>query len=123
MGWWHAGLLEETERLAQERLDVQRQAEKDRSGLASRLRMLEATLEEKESREAELEQQRRAHTEDLQQHIHALEKQLKHHRQFIDVSGSAHAHTHTYTHKNNIATSLHRHQHTHSHINITFAHK
>ncbi|XP_041937338.1 pericentrin isoform X2 [Alosa sapidissima] len=78
------GLLEETQRLAQERLDVQRQAEKDRSGLGSRLRVLEATLEEQETREAELELQRRAHTEDLQQHIHALEKQLKHHRHFID---------------------------------------
>ncbi|XP_031414935.1 pericentrin isoform X2 [Clupea harengus] len=78
------GLLEETQRLAQERLDVQRQAEKDRGGLASRLRLLEVTLEEQESRDTEQEQQHRAQTEDLQQHIHALEKQLKHHRQFMD---------------------------------------
>ncbi|XP_072539723.1 pericentrin isoform X2 [Salminus brasiliensis] len=77
-------LLEEAERLGQERVDVQRQAEKDRSGLATRVRLLELTLEEQENRTQQQEEQHRAQTEDLQQHIHALEKQLKHHRQFID---------------------------------------
>ncbi|XP_049335113.1 pericentrin isoform X2 [Astyanax mexicanus] len=77
-------LLAEAERLGQERVDVQRQAEKDHSGLATRVRLLELTLEEQENRTQQEEQQHRAQTEDLQQHIHALEKQLKHHRQFID---------------------------------------
>lgn len=79
-------LLAEAERLGQERVDVQRQAEKDRVGLAGRLRVLEVALEEHESRAQQQEEQHRAQTEDLQQHINALEKQLKHHRQFIDVS-------------------------------------
>ncbi|XP_053085782.1 pericentrin isoform X3 [Pangasianodon hypophthalmus] len=77
-------LLAETERLGQERVDVQRQAEKDRVGLAGRLRFLELALEEQESRAQQQEEQHRTQTEDLQQHINALEKQLKHHRQFID---------------------------------------
>ncbi|MCJ8730090.1 hypothetical protein PDJAM_G00113640 [Pangasius djambal] len=77
-------LLAETERLGQERVDVQRQAEKDRVGLAGRLRSLELALEEQESRAQQQEEQHRTQTEDLQQHINALEKQLKHHRQFID---------------------------------------
>ncbi|XP_064183587.1 pericentrin isoform X2 [Anguilla rostrata] len=79
-----AELLREAERLAQEKLDVQRQAEKDRGGLLSRLKLLESELEEQESSRQEQEERRRAHTEDLQQHIQALERQLKHHRQFMD---------------------------------------
>lgn len=81
-----AALLEEAERLGQERVEVQRQAEKDCGGMASRLRMLEQALEEQDSHAHQLEEQLRLQTEDLQQHIHALEKQLKHHRQFIDVN-------------------------------------
>lgn len=81
-----AALLAEAERLGKERVDVQRQAEKDHVGLAGRLRHLELALEEHESRAQQQEEQHRTQTEDLQQHISALEKQLKHHRQFIDVS-------------------------------------
>lgn len=81
-----AALLAEAERLGQERVDVQRQAEKDRVGLAGRLRSLELALEEHESRTQQQEEQHRTQTEDLQQNISALEKQLKHHRHFIDVS-------------------------------------
>ncbi|XP_067315268.1 pericentrin isoform X2 [Pseudorasbora parva] len=77
-------LLAEAERLGQECVEVQRQAEKDCGGLASRLQMLEQALEEQESRAHQLEEQHRLQTEDLQQHIDALEKQLKHNRQFID---------------------------------------
>ncbi|ROL41764.1 Pericentrin [Anabarilius grahami] len=79
-----AALLAEAERLGQECVEVQMQAEKDCSGLASRLQMLEQALEEQESRAHQLEEQHRLQTEDLQQHIDALEKQLKHNRQFID---------------------------------------
>lgn len=68
---------------------MQRQAEKDCGGLASRLQMLEQALEEQESCAHQLEEQHRLQTEDLQQHIDALEKQLKHNRQFIDVSVSS----------------------------------
>ncbi|XP_051997412.1 pericentrin-like [Xyrauchen texanus] len=77
-------LLAEAERLGQECVEVQRQAEKDCGGLASRLRILEQALEEQESHAHQLEEQHHLQTEDLQQHIDALEKQLKHHRQFID---------------------------------------
>lgn len=65
---------------------MQRQAEKDRVGLAGRLRSLELALDEHESRAQQQEEQHRTQTEDLQQHISALEKQLKHYRQFMDVS-------------------------------------
>ncbi|XP_018599903.2 pericentrin isoform X2 [Scleropages formosus] len=77
-------LLEEVQRLGQEKLDVQRQAEKDHSGLVSRLKLLESELEQQVCRGPELEERHRTRCEDLQQHIHALEKQLKHNRQFID---------------------------------------
>ncbi|XP_076871678.1 pericentrin isoform X3 [Brachyhypopomus gauderio] len=77
-------LLDEAERLGRERVDVQRQAEKDRGGLVARLHLLELGVEEAEGRAQQLQDQHRTHTDDLQQHIAALEKQLKHHRQFID---------------------------------------
>ncbi|KAK1798755.1 hypothetical protein P4O66_007039, partial [Electrophorus voltai] len=81
---WGYSLLEEAERLGRERVDVQRQAEKDRGGLAARLRLMELAAEEAEGRAQQQHEQHRTHTDDLQQHIAALEKQLKHHRQFMD---------------------------------------
>ncbi|MBN3318927.1 AKAP9 protein, partial [Atractosteus spatula] len=84
------GLLEEAERLAQEKLDLQRQAEKDRSGLTARLKLLESELEEQMSRSQELEERRRVQTEDLQQQIQALEKQLRNNRHFIDAMEREH---------------------------------
>lgn len=79
-------LLAETERLAQDRLDLQRQAEKDRSSMSLRLRVLERELEEQETKGLETEQHHKSHTDDLNQQVQALEKQLKHDRQFIEVS-------------------------------------
>ncbi|XP_026170864.1 pericentrin isoform X4 [Mastacembelus armatus] len=79
-----AALLAETERLTQDRLDLQRQAEKDHSSLSQRLRVLERELDEQESKVLETELHHQTQTEDLKQHVHALEKQLKHNRQFIE---------------------------------------
>ncbi|XP_026874492.2 LOW QUALITY PROTEIN: pericentrin [Electrophorus electricus] len=84
LGDTEKALLEEAERLGRERVDVQRQAEKDRGGLAARLRLMELAAEEAEGRAQQQHEQHRTHTDDLQQHIAALEKQLKHHRQFMD---------------------------------------
>ncbi|KAJ8253360.1 hypothetical protein GJAV_G00212070 [Gymnothorax javanicus] len=69
----------------QEREELQRQAEEDQSRLTSRLRLMEAESEEQESCRREEEEQRKAQTEDLSLQIRALEKQLRHHRQFIEV--------------------------------------
>lgn len=72
--------------MTQDRLDLQRQAEKDRSSLSLRLRALERELEEQETKGLETEQHHRVNEEDLHQRVQALEKQLKHDRQFIEVS-------------------------------------
>uniref|UniRef100_A0A3Q3AKB8 Pericentrin n=1 Tax=Kryptolebias marmoratus TaxID=37003 RepID=A0A3Q3AKB8_KRYMA len=77
-------LLAETERLTQEKLDLQRQAEKDHSSLSQRLRTLERELEDQETKDLEKELHHKTHTEDLGQRVQALEKQLKHDRQFIE---------------------------------------
>ncbi|KAM6912231.1 pericentrin [Xenentodon cancila] len=79
-----AALLAETERLTQDRMDLQRQAEKDHKSLSMRLRTLERELEEQETKVLETELHNKTHTEDLNQRVHALEKQLKHNRQFIE---------------------------------------
>lgn len=71
--------------MAQDRLDLQRQAEKDHSSLLMRVKNLERELEEQETRGLEMEQHHKSHTEDLNQQVQALEKQLKHDRQFIEV--------------------------------------
>ncbi|XP_076013417.1 pericentrin isoform X2 [Genypterus blacodes] len=84
LGEREKALLAETERLTQDRLDVQRQAEKDRSSLSLRLRHLERELEEQETKGVETEQHHKTHSEDLNQRVQALEKQLKHNRQFIE---------------------------------------
>lgn len=79
-------LLEETERLAQDKLDLQRQAEKDHGSFIQRLKVLERDLEEQETQGLEMEQHHKSQTEDLNQRVQALEKQLKHDRQFIEVN-------------------------------------
>ncbi|XP_053290033.1 pericentrin isoform X3 [Pleuronectes platessa] len=77
-------LLAETELLTQDRLDLQRQAERDHRSLSQRLRDLERYLEEQETKGLETELHNKTHTEDLNQRVQALEKQLKHDRQFIE---------------------------------------
>ncbi|XP_078134423.1 pericentrin isoform X2 [Sander vitreus] len=84
LGEREKALLAETERLTRDRLDLQRQAEKDHSSLSLRLRALERELEEQETKGLETEQHHKTHTEDLNQRVQALEKQLKHDRQFIE---------------------------------------
>ncbi|XP_058889407.1 pericentrin-like [Acipenser ruthenus] len=79
-----SGLLVESDLLAKEKLDLQCQAEKDRSNLTSRLKLLETELEEQISQNLELEQRYRLELADLQQQILALEKQLRNDRHFID---------------------------------------
>lgn len=79
-------LLKETERLVQDKLDLQRQAEKDHSSFIQRLKALERDLDEQETQGLEMEQHHKSQTEDLNQRVQALEKQLKHDRQFIEVN-------------------------------------
>uniref|UniRef100_H3DJI4 Pericentrin/AKAP-450 centrosomal targeting domain-containing protein n=1 Tax=Tetraodon nigroviridis TaxID=99883 RepID=H3DJI4_TETNG len=85
----HAGprelhLLEETEKLMKEKVEVQRQAEKENADLLKHNKLLEAELEEQVSRVFELEQAQMTERRDLQQQIQALEKQLENNRKFLD---------------------------------------
>ncbi|XP_036411343.1 A-kinase anchor protein 9 isoform X3 [Megalops cyprinoides] len=79
-----ADLLEETEKLMKEKVEVQRQAEKENSDLLKQVKELEAELEEQVNRVIELEQAQRAESSDLRQQIQALEKQLEKNRRFLD---------------------------------------
>ncbi|MBN3298083.1 AKAP9 protein, partial [Amia calva] len=79
-----ADLLEETEKLMQEKVEVQRQAEKENGELLQQVQALEQELEEQVNRAVELEQARAAETSDLRQQIQALEKQLDKNRKFLD---------------------------------------
>ncbi|XP_028925878.1 A-kinase anchor protein 9 isoform X3 [Ornithorhynchus anatinus] len=76
--------LQETEKLAKEKLDVQRQAEKERDDLQKQVRTLEVDVEEQVSRFLELEQEKNAELADLRQQNQALEKQLEKTRKFLD---------------------------------------
>ncbi|XP_038623617.1 A-kinase anchor protein 9 isoform X3 [Tachyglossus aculeatus] len=79
-----AEFLQETEKLAKEKLDVQRQAEKERDDLQKQVRTLEVDVEEQVSRFLELEQEKNAELVDLRQQNQALEKQLEKTRKFLD---------------------------------------
>lgn len=79
-------LLEETEKLMKEKVEVQRQADKDNTDLLKHNKLLEAELEEQVSRVFELEQTQMTERRDLQQQVQALEKQLEKNRKFLDVS-------------------------------------
>ncbi|XP_029919471.1 A-kinase anchor protein 9 isoform X2 [Myripristis murdjan] len=85
----HAGprelhLLEETEKLMKEKVEVQRQAEKENADLLKQVKLLEVELEEQVNKVIELEQAQRTESGDLRQQIQALEKQLEKNRRFLD---------------------------------------
>lgn len=69
-----------------EKVEVQRQAEKENADLLKQVKLLEAELEEQVNRGIELEQAQRRESSDLQQQVQALEKQLEKNRKFLDVS-------------------------------------
>lgn len=68
-----------------EKVEVQRQAEKESLGLLHQVKTLEAELEEQVNRVIELEHARKTESGDLLQQIQALEKQLEKNRRFLDV--------------------------------------
>lgn len=70
-----------------EKVEVQRQAEKENADLLKQVKLLETELEEQVNRVIELEQTQRVERGDLQQQVQALEKQLEKNRKFLDVSG------------------------------------
>lgn len=69
-----------------EKVEVQRQAEKENADLLKHVKLLETELEEQVNRAIELEQAHRLERGDLQQQVQALEKQLEKNRKFLDVS-------------------------------------
>ncbi|XP_047551991.1 A-kinase anchor protein 9 isoform X3 [Lutra lutra] len=79
-----AELLQETEKLMKEKLEVQCQAEKVRDDLQKQVKALEIDVEEQVSRFIELEQEKNAELTDLRQQNQALEKQLEKMRKFLD---------------------------------------
>lgn len=68
-----------------EKVEVQRQAEKESLDLLHQVKTLEAELEEQINRVIELEHARKTESGDLLQQIQALEKQLEKNRRFLDV--------------------------------------
>ncbi|KAM4689057.1 LOW QUALITY PROTEIN: A-kinase anchor protein 9 [Discoglossus pictus] len=77
-------LLEETEKLLKEKIEVQRQAEKDSGDLHKHVKALETELEDQMNRYLELELEKNTDIEDLRQKNLALEKQLEKTRKFLD---------------------------------------
>ncbi|XP_034401671.1 A-kinase anchor protein 9 isoform X4 [Cyclopterus lumpus] len=79
-----ADLLEETEKLMKEKVEVQRQAEKENTDLLKQVKLLEAELEEQVNKVIELEHDQSSESGDLRQQVQALEKQLDKNRRFLD---------------------------------------
>lgn len=69
-----------------EKVEVQRQAEKENSDLLKQVKLLEVELEEQVNKVIELESIRTTESGDLRQQIQALEKQMEKNRKFLDVS-------------------------------------
>ncbi|XP_056596754.1 A-kinase anchor protein 9 isoform X3 [Triplophysa dalaica] len=87
-----ADLLEETEKLMAEKVEVQRQAQKESGELLQQVKQLEAELEEQVNRVQELEETRGTEAADLAQQIQALEKQLEKNRKFMDEQAADREH-------------------------------
>lgn len=69
-----------------EKIEVQRQAEKEYDYLQKQVKALETDIEEQVSRYLELEHEKNAELMDLRQQNQALEKQLEKTKKFLDVS-------------------------------------
>ncbi|XP_077514434.1 uncharacterized protein LOC144125168 isoform X5 [Amblyomma americanum] len=78
------GLLEEHERLSEEKRRLQRSQDQERDALAARLAELEAALEEASAQREELLESRRLEVADMQAQIDAMDKQLLSHKKFIE---------------------------------------
>ncbi|XP_042327418.1 A-kinase anchor protein 9-like isoform X5 [Sceloporus undulatus] len=79
-----AELLAETEKLMKEKIEVQKQAEKEYDYLQKQVKVLETDIEEQVNRFLELEQEKNAELMDLRQQNQALEKQLEKTKKFLD---------------------------------------
>ncbi|XP_054847856.1 A-kinase anchor protein 9 isoform X2 [Eublepharis macularius] len=77
-------LLAETEKLMKEKIEVQRQAEKEYDYLQKQVKALETDIEEQVNQFLELEQEKNAELMDLRQQNQALEKQLEKTKKFLD---------------------------------------
>ncbi|XP_042327415.1 A-kinase anchor protein 9-like isoform X2 [Sceloporus undulatus] len=77
-------LLAETEKLMKEKIEVQKQAEKEYDYLQKQVKVLETDIEEQVNRFLELEQEKNAELMDLRQQNQALEKQLEKTKKFLD---------------------------------------
>ncbi|XP_039213603.1 A-kinase anchor protein 9 isoform X3 [Crotalus tigris] len=77
-------LLAETEKLMKEKIEVQRQAEKEYNYLQKQVKALETDIEEQVNQFLELEQEKNAELMDLRQQNQALEKQLEKTKKFLD---------------------------------------
>ncbi|XP_077086261.1 A-kinase anchor protein 9 isoform X2 [Siphateles boraxobius] len=87
-----ADLLEETEKLMLEKVEVQRQAQKESVELQLQVKHLEAELEDQVMRVQELQDTSRSERNDLRQQIQALEKQLENNRRFMDEQAADREH-------------------------------
>uniref|UniRef100_A0A803U0W9 A-kinase anchoring protein 9 n=1 Tax=Anolis carolinensis TaxID=28377 RepID=A0A803U0W9_ANOCA len=79
-----AELLAETEKLMKEKIEVQKQAEKEYDYLQKQVKVLETDIEEQVNQFFELEQEKNAELMDLRQQNQALEKQLEKTKKFLD---------------------------------------
>ncbi|KAL7976552.1 hypothetical protein Chor_008501 [Crotalus horridus] len=85
-----AELLAETEKLMKEKIEVQRQAEKEYNYLQKQVKALETDIEEQVNQFLELEQEKNAELMDLRQQNQALEKQLEKTKKFLDAIDREH---------------------------------
>nr|XP_006825094.1 PREDICTED: A-kinase anchor protein 9-like [Saccoglossus kowalevskii] len=78
------GLLEENDRLCQEKKDLENQFKKDKEDLETRQKLLESALEEQTSRCDELVREQRSQTEEYERQFEAMDKQLKSNKLFLE---------------------------------------
>ncbi|XP_074659374.1 uncharacterized protein LOC141912080 isoform X3 [Tubulanus polymorphus] len=83
-GTGEEGLLQENQRLNEEKREIERQFNKDREELEKRIDELQMTIEDLQYQNDQLGDEKRSETNDLRCQIDALEKQLRADRLFIE---------------------------------------
>ena len=79
------GLLKENTRLLDEKMEVEKQSEKDREGLEMRIRELEMMVEDNQAQYDDTVDKKKMEIDDLHRQIEALDKKVKSQQQFLEV--------------------------------------
>ncbi len=79
-------MLKENSRLLEEKMELQKQSEKERETLQTKVRELEMMVEDTQAQHEQQLEHKKIEIDDLHRQVEALDKKVKSQQQFLEVS-------------------------------------